>query len=170
MSTSSIIVKSYSYKESRTYMVAALFVLGNVLLPQLCHLMPQGGLIFLPIYFFTLVGACKYGWRVGLLTAILSPIVNHVLFGMPAAETLPIIEVKSIVLACAAGLIAGRIGRVNLGILAGIVLSYQAVGGLVEWAMTGSLEAALQDVRLGLPGILLQIFGGYLVLRYLLKD
>ncbi len=44
-----------SLRESRTYTLAGLFVIGNILLPQLCHLIPQGGLIFLPIYFFTLI-------------------------------------------------------------------------------------------------------------------
>lgn len=67
---------TYGYREVRTYVMACLFVLGNVALPQLFHLIPQGGIIWLPIYFFTLVGAYKYGWKVGLLTAIASPLVN----------------------------------------------------------------------------------------------
>ena len=50
---------SLSYKESRTFLFATLFIVGNVALPQLCHLMPHGGLIWLPIYFFTLIGAYK---------------------------------------------------------------------------------------------------------------
>ncbi|MDE7073952.1 MAG: ECF transporter S component, partial [Odoribacter sp.] len=60
-------VKLYSleYDNVRTYRAAALFIVGNILLPQLCHLVPQGGITWLPIYFFTLVGAYKYGWRVG---------------------------------------------------------------------------------------------------------
>ena len=41
----------------RTYLFAVLFVGGNMLLPQLCHLMPDGGKIFLPIYFFTLIAS-----------------------------------------------------------------------------------------------------------------
>ena len=57
-------------KEVKTYLLAAAFVIGNIALPQLCHLIPQGGLIFLPIYFFTLIAAYKYGFTVGLLTAI----------------------------------------------------------------------------------------------------
>ena len=61
---------SYNYSDYHTYMYAAIFIAGNILFPQLAHLMPQGGLIWLPIYFFTLVGAYKYGWRIGLLTAI----------------------------------------------------------------------------------------------------
>ena len=51
----------------RTYLFAVLFVGGNMLLPQLCHLMPDGGKIFLPIYFFTLIASYKFGLKVGIL-------------------------------------------------------------------------------------------------------
>ena len=74
------------YRETKTYLVASLFVIGNIVLPQLFHLVPQGGVMWLPIYFFTLVGAYKYGWQVGLLTAVLSPVVNSLFFTMPHAS------------------------------------------------------------------------------------
>ena len=74
----------------RTYLFAVLFVGGNMLLPQLCHLMPDGGKIFLPIYFFTLIASYKFGLKVGILTAVLSPLCNHLLFGMPPAGMLPV--------------------------------------------------------------------------------
>ena len=144
-------------------------MVGNVVLPQLCHLIPQGGLILLPIYFFTLVGAYKYGLRLGLLTAVFSPVVNHLLFGMPAAGVLPILLIKSSLLAVAAAVVASRSGKVTIPLLLLVVLSYQFVGGLVEWAVTGSLAAALQDFRLGLPGLAVQVLGGYVVLRWLMK-
>ena len=89
------------YTEKRTYWLAVLFAVGNIVLPQLFHLVPQGGVTWLPIYFFTLVGAYKYGWRVGLLTAVLSPCVNSWWFGMPAAAVLPAILLKSVLLALA---------------------------------------------------------------------
>lgn len=160
---------SLSYTESKTYMWAALFVAGNIILPQLCHLIPQGGMILLPIYFFTLVAAYKFGWKAGLLTAVLSPVVNSALFGMPALALLPVILVKSSLLAVFAGLAASRFNKVSLLLLAAVVAAYQLVGGMAEWAISGSLDAALQDFRLGFPGMLLQIGGGYAVLRYLLK-
>ena len=164
-------VKLYSlnYNEVKTYMVAALFVVGNIVLPQLCHLIPQGGMILLPIYFFTLVAAYKYGWKAGMLTAVLSPVVNSLLFGMPAAALLPVILVKSSLLAIFAALVASRSQKVSLLMLAFVVVAYQVVGGAAEWALTGSFDAALQDFRLGYPGMLLQIGGGYAVLRYLLR-
>lgn len=169
MQTTSIKLYSLGYNETHTYVAAALFVVGNILLPQLCHLVPQGGMILLPIYFFTLIGAYKYGWKVGLLTAILSPIANHLLFGMPAAAVLAPILVKSTVLAVAAGYVASSARRVSLSLIAAVVLFYQVVGSAFEWAWTGSAMAAVQDFRLGIPGMLLQIVGGYLFIKYLLK-
>ena len=160
---------SYSFKDTKTYIAALLFVAGNILVPQLCHLMPQGGLIWLPIYFFTLVGAYKYGWKVGLLTAIASPLVNSVLFGMPTAHALPPIMIKSVVLAGVASFIAVRSHKATLWMLALAVLSYQIVGTGAEWILKGNLWAALQDFRIGLPGMLVQILGGYLFINYLIR-
>lgn len=169
MQTTSIKLYSLNYNEAKTYSVAALFVLGNIVLPQLCHLVPQGGLILLPIYFFTLIGAYKYGWKAGLLTAIASPLANHLLFGMPAAAMLAPIIVKSVLLALAAGYAASRFRKVSVALLAAVVLFYQTAGTLCELAMADSLFAAMQDFRIGIPGMLLQIAGGYAVIRYMLK-
>ena len=94
MKTTTIRLYSLDYGNVKTYFAAALFILGNLALPQLCHLIPQGGLTLLPIYFFTLIAAYKYGWKVGLLTAVFSPVLNHLLFGMPAAGVLPAILLK----------------------------------------------------------------------------
>ncbi len=167
--TSSVALYQLSYNQLKTYLVAALFIVGNIALPQLCHLMPQGGLIFLPIYFFTLVAAYKYGFTVGLTTAVLSPLVNSALFGMPPAAALPIIFIKSVTLAVVAALIAKKTNKVTLLTVALAVIAYQLIGSLAEWAMTGSIDKASQDIILGWPGCLIQIVGGYAILRYLLK-
>ena len=169
MQTSSIKLYSLNYNQSKTYIAAALFILGNIALPQLCHMVPQGGMILLPIYFFTLIGAYKYGWKVGLMTAILSPVINHLAFGMPAAAVLVPILAKSTILALTAGYVASHTKKVTIALLAGVVLAYQIAGGAFEWAFTGSFAAAVQDFRLGVPGMLLQIVGGYLFIKYLLK-
>ena len=169
MQTTSVKLYSLNYRQAVTYGAALLFVAGNIAMPQLCHLVPQGGLILLPIYFFTLIGAYKYGWRVGLLTAVLSPLANNLLFGMPPVPMLAPILVKSVLLALAAGYAAAHFRRVSLAILAGVVLFYQVVGSMDEWGMTGSVMAALQDFRLGIPGMALQIVGGYLFIKYLLR-
>ena len=135
-------VKLYSLKHSnvKTYLFALLFVAGNIALPQLCHLVPYGGPTLLPIYFFTLIAAYKYGFLVGLLTAILSPVINHLLFAMPSEAVLPILLIKSSLLAVASAL-----------------------------AIVGSFYEAVQDFRIGIPGMLLQWFGGYALLKAIAK-
>lgn len=169
METTTVKLYSLEYNRVRTYWVAALFVIGNILLPQLCHLIPEGGLRWLPIYFFTLIGAYKYGWRVGLLTAIASPLVNSALFGMPVVALLPAILLKSVLLAGAAGYIAARFRQVSLVLFMIAVLFYQVAGTLVEWVVIGDFYSAVQDFRIGIPGMLVQILGGYLVVKYLIK-
>ncbi len=161
----------YSLKLSniKTYLFAGLFILGNLLFPQLAHLIPNGGLIFLPIYFFTLIAAYKYGIHVGLLTAVLSPLANSLLFGMPAAAMLPAIITKSVILAIAAALAAKHFGKISLAGILLAILAYQVIGTGIEWAVTGSFFVAVQDFRMGVPGMLIQLFGGYAVLKALAK-
>jgi len=164
-------IKLYSLKanEIKSYAFATVFVAGNIALPQLCHLLPLGGQMLLPIYFFTLIAAYKYGFFTGLLTAVASPLINHFLFGMPAVEMLPILLIKSSLLAVAAAYMAQRTKEVRLSSLLMVILFYQGIGTLAELALTGSMFAALQDIRLGIPGMLLQLFGGYFVLKALTK-
>lgn len=162
----SVRLHSLSFGSVRTYLTALLLIAGNVALPQLFHMVPQGGLTWLPIYFFTLVGAWIYGRRVGVLTALLSPVVNSLLFGMPPVAALPAIMLKSTLLAVFAGYAASRSRRVSLAALAAVVLAYQCVGTLGEWMLKGDFILACQDFRIGIPGMLLQIFGGMLIIRY----
>ena len=158
-----------SYSEVKTYWMAFIFMVGNILLPQLCHLIQQCGVTWLPIYFFTLVGAYKYGWKVGLLTALGSPLINHLMFGMPALAILPAILMKSTLLALSAGWMAHRFQKVTWWTILAVILIYQGLGTLGEWGLTGSWQTALQDFRIGLPGMALQLIGGYTLLNLIKK-
>ena len=169
MQASNVNLYTWGYGEKKTYLAALAFVVGNIALPQLCHLVPQGGMMMLPIYFFTLIGAYKFGWKVGLLTAVFSPLVNSALFGMPMPAVLPAILLKSVLLALAAGFVASKYNKVSIPLLLVTVLAYQVLGTMGEWAMKGDLYLALQDFRIGIPGMLLQILGGYAVIKYLIR-
>lgn len=170
METTAVRLYSLDEKTAKTYLFAALFVIGNIIFPQLFHLINLGGNIFLPIYFFTLIGAYKYGWKVGVITAIASPLVNSIFFGMPMPIMLPAIITKSVLLALAAGLFAYRFKKVSIPLLVGVVLSYQFVGTLLEWMYVKDFSLAISDFRIGIPGMLLQVFGGFVVIRYLIRD
>lgn len=169
MQTTTVKLYTLGYNETRTYLTASLFVLGNIVLPQVFHLIPQGGMMWLPIYFFTLIGAYKYGWKAGLLTAVFSPVVNSLLFRMPMPAVLPAILLKSILLAVFAGYVAHRYNKISIPLLLATVLLYQIVGTLGEWAMKGDFYLAAQDFHIGIPGMLLQVFGGYVFIKYLIR-
>ena len=158
-------VKSVSF-----YLATILFVAGNIALPQICHLVPSGGMIFLPIYFFTLIAAYRYGIFAGVATGLLSPLANNLLFGMPPHAMLPVILVKSVLLASGAAYIAKKSKKLSLVLLAAVVLFYQLFGGAFELVWTNSIQAPLADLTLGVPGLLLQIGGGYMILWLLSRN
>ena len=54
MESTTVKLYSLNYGNVRTYLAASLFIVGNILFPQFFHLIPQGGITWLPIYFFTL--------------------------------------------------------------------------------------------------------------------
>ena len=155
------------YGEVKTYVWTAVFVACNLVLPQLFHLIPQGGVIFSPLSLVILAGAYKFGWKTGLLAALLSPLVNHSLTGMPAWEVLPVMTLKLAVLAVVAGLVAQQFKAVSVLLLIGVVLASKAIGGLGELLLTGGIDATTADFIVGWPGLLLQVVGTWLILKYI---
>lgn len=105
----------------------------------------------------------------GLLTALASPVINSLLFGMPAVSGMPAILLKSTVLAFVAGLFATKFRKAALWQLMIVVLGYQIIGTVGEWLLKDSLYAAMQDFRIGVPGMLFQIVGGWFVINFLIR-
>ena len=169
MNATTVRLYTLNYDEAKTYMWAAIFVVCNLVLPQVFHLIPQGGIIFSPLSLVILVGAYKFGWKTGLLAAILSPLVNHVLTGMPATEVMGVMTMKLGVLALVAGLAAQHFKTLSLPMLLGVVLVCKAIEALGELILTGGINATIADFTIGWPGLLLQIVGGYLIIKYLLN-
>ena len=155
-----------NYDEAKTYLWAAVFVACNLILPQLFHLIPQGGVIFSPLSLVILAGAYKFGWKTGLLAALASPLVNHAITGMPAWEVMPVMTLKLAVLALIAGFAAQRFKTVSLPLLIGVILVSKAIGCLGEFILTGGIAATIADFTIGWPGLLLQVFGAWLILKY----
>jgi hypothetical protein len=162
----SVKLYAFDYSEARTYLWAAVFVAANLVLPQVFHLIPQGGVIFAPLSFVILAGSYKLGWKTGLLAALASPLVNHLLTGMPATATMPMMTAKLAILALVAGLAAQRFKDISLPILVGVVLVSLALGAAIELLLTGAMASVVADVTIGWPGLLLQIIGTWLIVKY----
>lgn len=156
-----------NYDEAKTYLWAAVFVACNIVLPRLFHLIPQGGIIFSPLSLVILAGAYKFGWKTGLLAAVLSPLANHLLTGMPEWGVLQVMTVKLAVLAVVAGLAAQYFRKVSLPILMGVVLVSELIGCAGEFLLTGGVDATVADFVIGWPGLLLQVIGTWLILKFL---
>jgi len=152
--------------DARFYLATLALVLGNLLLPVLVHRIPDAGRTLLPIFFFTLVAGWRYGAKVALLTGLLSPLANHLLTGMPPAGLLQELTLQSALLGLLAALAATRGRRPTLALLGLVVLLHQALV-LFPSFLLGGAQAGLGLFRLHLPGLVLQVFGGWGLLRLL---
>jgi len=154
-----------NYDEAKTYLWATVFVACNLILPQVFHLIPQGGVIFSPLSLVILAGAYKFGWKTGLLAALASPLVNHAITGLPAWEVMPVMTLKLTVLALVAGFAAQRFKTVSLPLLIGVILVSMAIGCLGEFILTGGIAATIADFTIGWPGLLLMLFGTWGIIQ-----
>lgn len=165
MEATTVKLYTLNYDEAKTYMWAAIFIVCNLALPQVFHLIPQGGIIFSPLSLIIMAGAYKFGWKTGLLAALLSPSVNHLITGLPAWEVLPVMTMKLAILALVAGLVAQRFKTINLPLLIGVVLACKAIEAIGELVFTGGITATLVDFTIGWPGLILQIIGTWLIIK-----
>jgi len=152
----------------KLYVTTSALVLGNVLLPYALHAIPQGGQMFLPLFFFTLVAGWRFGARAGVLTGVLSPLASHFLTGMPPAAVLQSLMLQSAVLGILAAVVASRAAKPTLALLGLVVLAHQALLVAPVLLQSGA-HAALASLRFHVPAILLQILGGYAVLRFMAR-
>jgi thiamine transporter ThiT len=143
-------------------------VLGNVALPFAFHQIPNGGRMFLPIFFFTLIAGWRFGLTAGLFTALLSPLANHVLTGMPTTAMLPVLILQSALLGTLAAVVASRGRKTTLALLALVVVLHQTLVLLPVLLASGPL-ACLTALQVRAPGLMLQLVGGFLVLALLMR-
>ena len=158
--------KALTFVDPRLYLACAALVLGNVLLPMAVHQLTGAGAAFMPILFFTLVAGWQFGPRAAILTAVLSPLANHALTGMPPMPALQGLILQSALLGILAALMAARRPRPTLLLLAVVVLVNQGLM-LAATAWHAGLPAGLAGVQHRLPAVLLQILGGWAALRLL---
>jgi len=161
-----VIQQPFNLGDARLYLATSAMVLGNLLLPYAVHRIPDAGRSLLPIFFFTLIAGWRFGAKAGILTGVLSPLANHALTGMPPGPVLQAIMLQSALLGVLASAVASRSRRLTLPTLALVVLLHQALILLPELLQAGP-RPALATLELRLPGLLLQIFGGFALLWFM---
>lgn len=161
MSKSKTIAIKDTYKSALT----ALFIAANVGLPHLFHLIPGGGIMFLPIYFFTAVASVCYGSRMGILTALMSPITGYLIFDAPRAVLIPDMILKGILLSLCIehALKRARSAKERYCAIPIAVATAWIVAGLLE-LLFRNYTVAFQDFHTGIPGMVLMTIGGWIAL------
>ncbi len=146
-----------TFTQVKLYMVSTMFVAGNIAFPVILHQFGIAGQLFLPLYFFSLLGGLTYGWRVGVVTGLVSPIMSFFISSMPPLSILPFVIIKSVVLGGCSGFLKERLPNHNW--LAGLiaVTLTQFVGVVLIYALTHKSALALADLKVGYGGLLLQL-------------
>jgi hypothetical protein len=159
------------YTDLRSYLFTIVFVAAGVAVPWGFHRFHLAGATFLPMHLFVLAAGLAFGWRAGLVTGLLTPLVSFSVSGMPPLAILPQVIAEIAAYGLIAGLLSEKyhLGTVKalLGGMAGgrlALLVFLLVSYLISGqsqsplgAETSPLASAWATVRLGWPGIILQL-------------
>ena len=152
---------------NRQLVFAALCVALGVVLPQAFHAVPNAGNVLLPMHIPVLLCGLACGWPYGLACGMLTPLLSHLLTGMPPMAYLPGMLCEL----AAYGLISGVLSQVvhtgkrsvdlyvqlTAAMLMGRVV-YGVMNALVFRAGAYSMEIFLTAAFVtALPGILIQL-------------
>lgn len=153
--------RSLSFSDVRLYVYVCLFVALDVAVPWLCHIIhPLVGPTLLPLFFFVLLAGILFGWRAGALIGLCSPLISHLLSGMPLPPILPRIIAEATLCGLTAGLLYGNlrygvvtslIGALIAGRLAAFALMTPILG------LSHSATLTWQAAKTGWPGMALQL-------------
>lgn len=157
--------EALSLRNTSLYLWATVFTAGNILLPQLCHMVNLGGKAFLPIMFFTLIAAARFGVKCGLLTAVVSPLLSMALFGMPSGIMLGAVIFKSLLIAGVIGFWQYKGYSFNILNIILLVIAYQIIGFAIEGAVFFGYATSWSDLLISWPGALVQMVTLWVVTR-----
>ena len=153
--------------KTRKLVLTALFIAIGVVLPQAFHAIPNAGSIFLPMHIPVLIAGFAVGPLFGAICGILTPILSHLIFGMPPAMMLAQMICELAVYGFMTGLLNSLIKIKNpvvknyavliLSMLSGR-LAYGILNALIFKAGSYSLQAWLSAAFISaLPGIAIQL-------------
>lgn len=159
------------YTNIKSYILTAVFVSLSVAVPWGFHQFHLAGATYLPMHIFVLMAGLAFGWRAGLVTGLLSPLASFAVSGMPVMTILPQVTVEIAAYGLLSGLLAekfrleatwsllGAMAGGRLALLVFLSVSY-LLGGQIHSPLgpeAGPLNALWTVIRLGWPGILVQL-------------
>lgn len=156
--------KLLSFTQARFYLASTILIAGNILLPMVLHQFGNAGQIFLPLYFFSLLGGLLYGWKVGLTVGLLSPLASFLFTHMPPMPILNFVILKSAILGAGAGKISRIFSGKSLYFSSFLALFLMQISGVaaIFW-ITNNWRMATADLVMGFPGIMLMLVAGPII-------
>ena len=152
-----------AFRGTRAVVIEIALVGATILTPIVAHLFAWPVLVVLPMFWGVMLSGVVFGWKVGLITGAISPILNHVLTGMPAPPMVPLMTVELALYGAVPSLIAAAGSRRNLalGMLVAALAGRTALLGgflLTFGSMEGLLPFVLSSVVPGIPMTVVQMF------------
>lgn len=116
-----------------------MFIALGVVLPQAFHAIPNAGSVFLPMHIPVLMSGYLVGPFFGLICGIATPLLSHLIFGMPPAPVLPGMLCELAVYGLMTGLLSRLIKMDNSIVKAYTVLILSMLCGRVAYGILNAL-------------------------------
>jgi len=161
--TTEYLRETLTFRDMRFYLFLTLFVTLSVAVPWFCHMIhPLAGPMLLPLFFFVLLAGDLFGWRMGLLVGMATPLVSFLISGMPSSVMMPRILAEATLMGVTVGWISERMpswrhSAVPVAILAGH-LGAAIVVSLMAGAFVHGFTALWRAACVGWPGLIMQVF------------
>ena len=159
------------YTDIRSYILAGVFVALNVAVPWVFHQFHLSGPAFLPMHIFVFVAGLLFGWRVGLMVGLLTPLASYTVSGLPALPVLPQIVIELSAYGLAAGVLREKLNLAVVWSLLGAMAAGRVallLGVMVIYLIAGKVYSPLglevspsfavwSVIKQGMPGIAIQL-------------
>ncbi|MCL2047262.1 MAG: ECF transporter S component [Defluviitaleaceae bacterium] len=151
---------------TKNMVLTALFIALSVLLPIGFHAIQMAGFVFLPMHIPVLLAGLACGWKFGLVTGLIAPLVSASFTGMPSWANVPPMMLELGVYGLASGLALEyiRTKRASFDLYIALVVAMLAgriVAGIAQFVYfsggdysVGAWVAAYFVT--GLPGLVIQ--------------
>jgi Protein of unknown function (DUF1393). len=147
-------------------MTAVCIALG-VVLPRAFHAIPNAGSVLLPMHIPVLLCGLICSWQYGLACGILTPVLSHLITGMPPMAYLPPMIVELAVYGLLAGILVRVIKTKNFLLNTYASLLIAMIGGRICYGIVNALifRAGKYSMQIwltsgfvtALPGIVIQL-------------
>ena len=152
---------------TKKLVLSGLFVALGVILPILCHGIPNAGSVLLPMHIPVLLCGLICGWQYGLACGLLAPLLSSLITGMPPMAILPSMLCELAVYGLLAGLFfqfihTGKsLANVYISLIGAMLggrIVYGVINALIFRAGEYSLAVwATASFVTALPGIIIQL-------------